>query len=174
MSDLVVASGAVVREAPHLAHLLLHCDPADAPELAERLSLGLPAVMLDSATTGGWAALHLAPDEWLLIGEEHDAPRLSAAMETAGTERPLSLVDISDRALCYDVEGADAETLLASGCPMDLAQAAFGTGRCTRTLFGKAMIMLWRTGPSTFRLEVARSFAPYVVELLSTAAGELG
>lgn len=173
MSDLVTCGGVTVRPAAPLAHLLLHGEPADAPALADRLSLPLPGVMLTSATSGGWSALHLAPDEWLLIGDEGDAERLSMAIDTAGADWPLSLVDISDRALCFDIEGPEAETLLAAGCPMDLSQGAFAVGRCTRTLFGKAMVMLWRTGPNAFRLEVARSFAPYVVELLSVAAREL-
>lgn len=173
MSDPAPRGGATVRPAPHLAHLLLHCEPADAPAIAGHLSLELTDQMLASATAGGWSALHLAPDEWLLIGEEQDAPRLSAAFDDAGTRWPLSLVDISDRALCFDIEGRGAEVLLAAGCPMDLSSRAFPPGRCTRTLFGKAMVMLWRTGPDAFRLEVARSFAPYVQELLAQAGREL-
>jgi sarcosine oxidase gamma subunit len=31
---------------------------------------------------------------------------------------------------------------------------------------------LWRTGPETFRVEVARSFAPYVTKILALAARE--
>ena len=172
MPDLIATRSVRVRPASQLAHLLLHCEPHDAAGIAERLSLALPATMLDSGAGGGWSALHLAPDEWLLLGSEADAARLTSAFEQAGATWPLSLVDISDRSLAYEIEGADAETLLAAGCPMDLAPHAFGTGRCTRTLFGKAMVMLWRTAPQTFRLEVARSFAPYVVELLSVAARE--
>ena len=55
---------------------------------------------------------------------------------------------------------------------MDLAASAFPVGRCTRTLFGKATVMLWRTGDDAFRLEVARSFAPYVAALLARAAAD--
>jgi len=43
---------------------------------------------------------------------------------------------------------------------------------CTRTLFGKAEIVLWRTTPDTFRIEVWRSFAPYVLGSLAEAARE--
>ena len=173
MSDLIVARTVMVRAADHRSHLLLHCDPSDAPGIAEQLSLKLPADMLDSAASAVWSALHLAPDEWLMIGPEADAERLTTAFAAAGATWPLSLVDISDRLIAFQIEGQEAATLLAAGCPLDLDCAAFGVGRCTRTLFGKAMVMVWRTGPQVFRLEVARSFAPYVMDLLSVAAREL-
>ena len=43
---------------------------------------------------------------------------------------------------------------------------------CTRTVFGKAEIVLWRTAAETFRIEVARSFAPYVWACLEEARRE--
>jgi sarcosine oxidase subunit gamma len=44
---------------------------------------------------------------------------------------------------------------------------------CARTLLCKAEIVLWRTAPSTFRLEVWRSFMPYVAGVLREAARDL-
>jgi sarcosine oxidase subunit gamma len=43
---------------------------------------------------------------------------------------------------------------------------------CTRTLFEKSEIVLWRTAPDTFHIEVWRSFAPYVTALLAEVARE--
>jgi sarcosine oxidase subunit gamma len=43
-----------------------------------------------------------------------------------------------------------------------LGLIAFPIGMCTRTLFGKAEIVLWRTGEAQFHIEVWRSFAGYV------------
>jgi sarcosine oxidase subunit gamma len=43
---------------------------------------------------------------------------------------------------------------------------------CTRTVFGKAEIVLWRTAAETFRIEVWRSFAPYVLGCLEEAGRE--
>jgi sarcosine oxidase subunit gamma len=40
---------------------------------------------------------------------------------------------------------------------------------CTRTILAKAEIVLWRTDGDTFRIEVARSFAPYIVAFLAEA-----
>ena len=172
MADLIDAAGVSVRSTPSYAHLLLHCEPHDAAAIGARTGVQLPDVMLHSATTGSWSALHLAPDEWLLIGDAAGTAAMSEALEAAGHETPLSLVDISDRFLAWDVSGPGAEELLAAGCPMDVALASFPVGRCTRTLFGKATVMLWRTGDQAFRLEVARSFAPYVDTLLARAAAD--
>ena len=60
--------------------------------------------------------------------------------------------------------------LLAAGCPLELDVAAFPVGMCTRTMLAKVEIVLWRTGPDVFRIEVWRSFAPYVSAFLSEAA----
>jgi sarcosine oxidase subunit gamma len=41
---------------------------------------------------------------------------------------------------------------------------------CTRTVLAKAEIVLWRTEPNTFHLEVWRSFEAYVRQFLTAAA----
>ena len=53
-----------------------------------------------------------------------------------------------------------------------LGLAEFPVGMCTRTAFAKADIVLWRTGQSTFHLEVWRSFAAYVSGLHGEIARE--
>jgi sarcosine oxidase, subunit gamma len=45
-------------------------------------------------------------------------------------------------------------------------------GMATRTLLGKAEIVLWRQAVDRFQIDVWRSFAPYVREFLSEAARE--
>jgi sarcosine oxidase subunit gamma len=44
---------------------------------------------------------------------------------------------------------------------------------CTRTILGKADIVLWRTGAESFHVEVWRSFADYVARFLAEASREL-
>ena len=62
--------------------------------------------------------------------------------------------------------------LLNAGVPLDLDLAAFSIGVATRTLLAKADILLWRRGGERFRLEVARSFYAYVVDILAQAAAD--
>ena len=92
----------------------------------------------------------------------------------AGTlSGPASLVDVSDRYSAFRLRGAAAPMLLNEGCPLDLADASFPRGSCTRTLFGKAEIILWRVQAEEWRVLVARSFAPYLLALLREALADL-
>jgi sarcosine oxidase subunit gamma len=59
--------------------------------------------------------------------------------------------------------------LLSSACPLDLNAMRFPPGMCTRTVFAKAEIVLWRTAATVFRVEVGRSFAAYFSGLLAQA-----
>ena len=43
---------------------------------------------------------------------------------------------------------------------------------CTRTVFARAEIILWRTAAEVFRIEVWRSYTEYVARLLAEAARE--
>lgn len=158
MAEVVVTP----READ--AQWLLHCAPGDAAATGAALGVGLGAAMLRAAAGGGWHALHLAPDEWLLV-----APA-GSKLGTAGA--PHALVDISDRSLGVDIIGADAPAALNAACPLDLGDAAFPVGMCTRTLFGKVMVMLWRTSAVTWRMDYARSFDGYVTGLLALAVAD--
>jgi len=81
-------------------------------------------------------------------------------------------VRVSDRHAALTASGPRAGALLATGCPLDLDDAAFPEGMCTRTLLGKAEIVLWRHRPASFRIEVRRSFAAYAWDFLQEAARE--
>jgi sarcosine oxidase subunit gamma len=122
----------------------------------------------------GCVALWLGPDEQLLLVEEKHGPRLAQILSERLGAVPHSLVDISQRQVAFEVAGPTARTLLASGCPLDLRDDAFSVGMCTRTLFDKSEIVLWRSGPDVFQIEVGRSFAAYVTGLLAQTALELG
>ena len=63
--------------------------------------------------------------------------------------------------------------LLNAGCPLDIHPQAFPVGMCTRTLLAKAEIVLWRTAETSFRVEAARSLAPYVGRFLAQAERDL-
>jgi sarcosine oxidase subunit gamma len=119
----------------------------------------------------GIEALHLGPDEWLLLAPEQEAPRLIAACDRIGPDTPHSVTDISDREVSIRVEGPMAPELLALGCPRDLDRIDPGQGR--RTVFDGLAVVLWRDTPESFRLDVWRSFAPHLLGLLETGCAEL-
>ena len=126
--------------------------------LAEFAGVVLPGPMR-AATAGETSALWLGPEEWLVLDPAH-------AIVPAG----VSAVDVSHRQIGLLIGGVDPAAMLNAACPLDLDLAAFPVGACTRTVFGKAGIVLWRRDATYFHVEVARSFARYAAELLQAAA----
>lgn len=122
-----------------------------------------------AASAGAHAALWLGPDEWLLLAADGEAAALVERLEAALAPVPHSLVDISHRNTAFAITGANAPAVLSVGCPLDFDLSAFPVGMCTRTVLGKAEVVLWRSEPERFHLEVWRSFAPYVLGFLGQA-----
>jgi sarcosine oxidase subunit gamma len=132
------------------------------------LGFALPQQPCRAAHAGERSALWLGPDEWLILAPASDA--VATALTQALHRHAHSLVDVSHRQCAIELTGRAAADVLAAGCPLDLDESAFPVGMCTRTVLAKAEITLWRVAPTTFRLEVARSFAPYVRAFLLEAA----
>jgi heterotetrameric sarcosine oxidase gamma subunit len=148
------------------------------PEAAVAIG-GAVGVMLGdepcrARVAGERAALWLGPDEWLLLAPDGDASALVAAAIRVLGERAASIADVSHRSVAIEVCGARAADTLNAFCALDLDPRAFPVGMCTRTVFGKSEIVLWRTGAETFRIEVGRSFVPYVLACLEEAGREFG
>jgi sarcosine oxidase subunit gamma len=136
------------------------------------LGLLIPRQPNRAATTGDRAALWLGPDEWLILAPETETHSLFQTLEQALASVPHALVDVSHRQTGIIVSGAGVEALLNAFVPLELTEAAFPVVMATRTIFEKAEIVLWRTGPERFHLETWRSLAPYVRDLLEVVAKE--
>lgn len=135
--------------------------------------MSLPLEPLTSVSTDKAAAFWLGPDEWHLAIQDDDAGATFERVKTAVADTPHSLVDVSERNRALIISGPKAAWLLNSQVFLDFDEAEFPVGMVTRTLFGKADIMLWRQAEDTFVLEAWRSFMPYVIELLQEASREL-
>lgn len=143
-----------------LAHCARWSLRLPAPVTLAAFALDLP--INRAARTGERLAARLGPDEWLLVAPAGDSPDFSAL-----EGRHHSLVDVSHRYAAFAVEGENAPLVLAAGCPLDLHPDFFTPGCATRTLLGKAEVVLWRLAESrAYRIECARSFAPYVQRFL--------
>jgi len=146
---------------------------ADAAGAAgEAFGVALPMTPERASVQEGRAALWLGPDEWLLLAPASAGAEIAAAIARSLGERLHALVDIGHRDAAIGVAGPDAPAVLNSACPLDLDLSVFPAGRCTRTVFAKAGMVLWRPEAAAFRLEVARSFAPYVWRMLEEAGRE--
>ncbi len=170
MADVLLdRPGLVLTRAGATRRIVLHCAPRDAAAIGRAIGVELAEPMLRVASSGGWRALHLAPDEWLLIGAAQDPGALRAP---AADLPPCSLVDVSARDHEVVIVGPLVAALLAAGCPLDLSPAATPLGACTRTLLGKATVVLERDA-ACFRIHYARSFEDYVLEFLGSASEDL-
>jgi sarcosine oxidase subunit gamma len=138
----------------------------------ESFGVPLPREACRFNVSGARSARWLGPDEWMLVVEDGAPEADIATIESAIGGLPHSLVDVSHRSVTLALSGPRAEDILASGCPLDLALASFPVGMCTRTILGKSEIVLARTGPETFEIDVWRSFASYVRLLLDEARRE--
>ena len=157
--------------APPAARFILR-DAASIAAASRAFGVAIPTIPCRAATSGANAACWLGPDEWLLISPEAGASSLYDALCSALAGAPHALVDVSHRQAALLVEGQGAVAVLSASVPLDLADAAFPQGMVVRTIFDKAEIVLWRTGETSYRIEVWRSFAPYVLALLEAARDE--
>lgn len=158
---------------PPRARFALRCRPDSAASAGQAFAVTLPSDACSAAVSGSRAALWLGPDEWLLLAAPEDAAAIMHQSSVALAGTPHSLVDVSHRSAAIAVKGAQAAALINHGCALDLAHAAFPVGTCTRTLFEKAEIVLWRTQEHTYHVEIERSFAPYVWRMLIEAREDL-
>ncbi len=134
---------------PRVPRYVVHGDAA-------RLGVAVPDTCR-AIVDGDRTVLWLGPDEFLLFATDCNIP---------------GAVDISHRDTAIEVSGPRARWVINAFCALDLHLPVFPVGMCTRTVFGKAQILLWRTSEDTFRIDVARSFAPYVWACLEETGRE--
>jgi sarcosine oxidase subunit gamma len=154
------------------ARFILRGDRQVMSTAGEALGLSAPMDTCRASVRAEAAGLWLGPDETLLLLPPAPARSWSAILGEALSGLPHSLVDVSHRQTALEVGGPHAEAMLAVGCPLDLHSSVFPVGMCTRTVFAKSEIVLWRKGPDLFHIEVWRSFRAYVAALLERAGEE--
>jgi sarcosine oxidase, subunit gamma len=167
------AASPVLRLLPPAARHILRGAPAVMAAAGQALGLSLSMPACRASLLGARAALWLGPDERLLLAEEFSAADTANTLAQVLREQPYSLVDVSHRQVAFVLTEPHALTVLAAGCPLDLDPSAFPVGMCTRTVFAKAEIVLWRRADESFQLEVWRSFAAYVSGVIAEAARDL-
>ena len=146
-SATLALEGVTVALAPAATRFSLR---GNASDLATFTQVSLPTRIGDVGEAGGDLAVMLGPDEWSLIG----------AVSGDGAGKPVSIVEVSDRQVGFDVTGPRAAEMLMSGCPLDLERLAVGRG--TRTIYETVEIVVIKRAADAFRVEVWRSFAPWL------------
>jgi sarcosine oxidase subunit gamma len=164
---------------PPALRLVLHGDARARALAVPHWGAGFSEMACRALVNGTRATLWLGPDEYLLLDSAPAMGTLGSmpAAAMSGLERaladvPHALVDISHRQFALEINGPHASAILNGACPLDLDQSEFPIGMCTRTVFAKADIVLWRTRADAFHVEVWRSFAGYVAGVLAEIARE--
>lgn len=165
--------GVAIAPVAPCARWSLRLPPAAAGRLREVAGFRIAMEINRSTCNDDKLAARLGPDEWLLCAPLDAAAELERSVTAALGAEPHALVDVGHRYAALALEGPQAPTLLAAGCPLDLHPGTFSAGAATRTLLGKAEIVLWRLHDApAYRVECGRSFAPYVYAFLREAARE--
>jgi len=164
------AQVSIVPAAP-ASRLALRARPDAVTSLGKALGVILPetpktSVLAKASDPTSRRVLWIGPDEWLVI--DKDGADLMAASEKASGV--YSAVDVSNRNTAILVSGPAAEATISAGCPQNLSPASFPVGACSRTILGKAEIVLLREAEDVFRIEVWRSFSTYAFGFLAEAA----
>ena len=159
--------GSTLSVLPPASRFSFRGNASAARAAGEALGMALPETPHLAAARGDRAALRLGPDEWTLLAPTNEGPEIAAAIVRSLGDTPYALVDIGHRDVGIGVAGPDSAIIVSAGCPLDLDLSAFPTDCCTRTVFAKAGVMLWREDTTRFRLEVARSFAAYLWRMLA-------
>jgi sarcosine oxidase subunit gamma len=157
-----------VTDLPPCTRLILRGRAAAIEAATAPLGFALPIQPCRAVTVQERSALWLGPDEWLILAAPSDP--VAAALTQKLQPHPHSLVDVSHRQCAIELSGTAAADVLNAGCPLDLDATAFPVDMCTRTVLAKSEMILWRVAGEKFRLEVTRSFAPYVRRFLLEAA----
>jgi len=152
-----------LRELPPCARFVFQGRAEARAAAGNAFGVALPETPCQARTAGERSALWLGPEEHLLLAPAEAAGRVQAELASALAGFAHSLVEVSHRQVGFRVCGPAARDVLASGCPLDLDDAAFPDGMCTRTIFAKGEVVLWRRSAEEYHLEVARSFSAYVL-----------
>jgi sarcosine oxidase subunit gamma len=168
--ELPSRPGVACVSAAENGHRFVVRGPGEMKGVIQRITdVATPAYINLAASVGTTSVLMLGPDEWLLLVAPDHAQSIWEAFLRESTRSPCAVVDVTSRDVGLIIDGPLVEGVLNAACPLALDTRAFPPGRATRTLLGKATIILWRQSDGRFHVETGRSFAPYVVGLLAQA-----
>lgn len=141
------------------------------PLISRALDIPLDLPINQATSNDSCSALHIGPDEWLLLLEPTHTGAMpedmAARIRNAAGDLAYALVDVSHRNIGLRFRGSAVIDALASGCPQNLNIEAFPIDKCTRTVYAKVGILLWRRGEHEFLLEILRSFVPYLLNYIA-------
>ncbi len=174
MADGTKPARVALARRPELGKLLLRAGDDVAKLAASALQRPWPTGINSASGRTDDRTLRLGPDEYLLIVPRPAVAELLDRLGPALAGHHHARVDLSARFAVLEIQGAAVCPTLAAACPLDLHETVLGTDAATRTVLGKAEIILDRLAADHFRLIVDRTHAPYAEALLREAGREFG
>jgi sarcosine oxidase, subunit gamma len=168
---LHVEAALVMRPAADAARFSLRIDPKHLDAASTAFGLRFPETIGHMVQGGGRTAVALGPDEWYLMAPLPEGEPIERSFAALYASVIHSLVDISDREVGIELEGARAALALQSAIAFDVEAMPVGSG--CRTVFDRVQIILLRETEHRFRIEVWRSFADHVGQLIEAVAREV-
>ena len=161
-----------VRVVSDRGFLNLRLDPRNGTAAEAARILGQPLPPASSTCTEGVHRVYwLGPDEWLVETGANRAAELISELSEALAGRPAAVNDVSGGHVSLRVSGADARTVLAKGCTLDLHPREFGPGQCARTSLAKTTVVLGVADDApAYTVIAGRSSSDYLCRWLTHAA----
>jgi sarcosine oxidase subunit gamma len=153
------------------ARFSFRIDPQRLDAATTAFGLTLPETIGSMVSSGGRTAVCLGPDEWYLIAPLAEQETIERGFAQLYPTVIHSLVDVGHREVGIETAGADAARALQSAIAFDVESMRAGSG--CRTLIDKTQIILLREAENRFRIEVWRSYADHVWQLLQTISREI-
>jgi heterotetrameric sarcosine oxidase gamma subunit len=125
------------------------------------------AAVRRAAKAGDGMARTVQPGQAMAVGEAGES-----YAELTGRLAPgagLSLVELSDARVRFEIAGPEAAEIIATQSGIDLQMVMAGRGASTPTLFGHVPVQLTRTGRDSFELMVFSTYAQDLAESLARA-----
>ncbi len=174
-SDVLFSSSEFLKitETSGIARYVLRGDEPVLTLISAELGLPLNSAINRASVTETCSALHLGPDEWVLLINQTHTKDLNARIRNAASNHPFALVDVSHRNVGFRLHGRQVVDALCSGCPQNFEINFFPINKCTRTVYAKVEICLWRRDEYDFVIETSRSSAPYFLEYLAQETSQM-
>lgn len=111
---------------------------------------------------------HIGPDRWLLRAPLAAEAEWEAALNPAAAPADISVVRVSDTQTFFRITGADADQILAIGCPLDVHASVFGDDAVSHTEFFAVKALVLRCAGG-FDCAVEQSFGDMIEDYLNRA-----
>ena len=139
--------------------------------LTDVTSCGMPEPR-QMITQGAISVLWMSPDELMILCSYADAPGMTAKLADGFGSSHTLAINVSDARTVFDLKGVPLSDVLAKLTPANLSPEALPIGEVRRTKIAQVAAGFWFTGEDSAQLICFRSYAPYMLKLLSTAADE--